>query len=261
VSVQSVSHRIFATPLETLDYGPLLRWLILNGLAIFGLAATWYFGLLQLMVRTDRSYISILILGLYVVMTGHSLLMILNISREMNAARRTAKQVKAADGVLRLVDDKLVTRDGNVLPDCRMTKHFINLFTKARLQGHEELDQMIMLQSLAEELKGSYRIGWFMATTLLKLGLLGTVIGFILMLSPIGHINAYDVDTMKAALTAMSSGMAVALLTTLAGLVAGILLTVQYYMLDDASGKLFALITEISEVYIVSAIERSHGTV
>jgi biopolymer transport protein ExbB/TolQ len=245
--------------MENLDYGPLLRWLILNGLALFGLFVTWYFGLLQLMLHSDRSYISLLILLLYFVMTGHSFLEAVRASWEMNAARRTADQVRATDGILRRVGDDLVTRDGHVLPPCLMTRHFADLLTKARLQGDQKIDQTILLQSLAEQLKGRHRIGWFVANTMFKLGLLGTVIGFILMLSPIGSIDAYDVEAMKSALTTMSGGMAVALFTTLAGLVGGMLLTLQYYVLDDASGQLFALITEVSEVYIVPAIEKGHG--
>jgi biopolymer transport protein ExbB/TolQ len=259
VSVETVALRTAPIALENLDYGPLLRWLILNGLALFGLFVAWYLGLIQLMLQSDRSYISLVILLLYIVMTAHSFLEAVRVSWEMNAARRAADQVRSADGILAQVGDRLVTRDRFPLPPCLMTQHFFDLLTKARLQGHEKLDQTILLQSLAEHLKGRHRIGWFMANTLLKLGLLGTVIGFILMLSPISSIDAYDVEGMKAALTTMSAGMAVALFTTLAGLVGGILLTLQYYMLDDAAGRLFALITEISEVYIVSAIEKGHG--
>ncbi len=73
---------------------------------------------------------------------------------------------------------------------------------------------------------------------MLKLGLLGTIVGFILMLAPISNIDAYDVSTLKTALSSMSGGMAIALFTTLAGLVGGILLRTQYYLLDEVTGDL-----------------------
>ena len=76
--------------------------------------------------------------------------------------------------------------------------------------------------------------GWLAADSVLKLGLLGTIIGFILMLSPIAGLSGYDAASLQAALTKMSGGMAVALYTTLAGLVANLLLRVQFQLLADA---------------------------
>ena len=53
---------------------------------------------------------------------------------------------------------------------------------------------------------------------LLKLGLTGTVIGFILMLLPIGEIRDFDPQVLQQLLATMSGGMAVALYTTLQAL-------------------------------------------
>ena len=89
---------------------------------------------------------------------------------------------------------------------------------------------------------------------MLKLGLLGTIVGFILMLAPISNLDAYDVSTLKTALSSMSGGMAIALFTTLAGLVGGILLRTQYYLLDEANEELFSTIAQISETKIIPII-------
>ena len=69
---------------------------------------------------------------------------------------------------------------------------------------------------------------------LLKLGLTGTVIGFILMLLPIGQIQDFDPQILQKLLSTMSGGMAVALYTTLTGLVTSILLKFQYFILDSS---------------------------
>jgi hypothetical protein len=53
----------------------------------------------------------------------------------------------------------------------------------------------------------------------------------------------------------MSDGMAVAMYTTLTGLVSSILVRMQYYMLDDATAKLFALAVGLTEVRVVSILE------
>lgn len=76
--------------------------------------------------------------------------------------------------------------------------------------------------------------GWFAADAVLKLGLLGTIIGFILMLAPISKLSGYDAANLQAALGEMSAGMAVALYTTLTGLVANLLLRLQFQILSDA---------------------------
>ena len=73
---------------------------------------------------------------------------------------------------------------------------------------------------------------------LLKLGLTGTVIGFILMLLPIGDIKDFDPQIIQQLLSKMSGGMAVALYTTLTGLVTSILLKLQYFLLDSSLTRL-----------------------
>ena len=42
----------------------------------------------------------------------------------------------------------------------------------------------------------------------------------------------------------------------LSGLVGSILVQTQYYMLDEATAKLFGLATDLTEVFIVSVLER-----
>ena len=43
------------------------------------------------------------------------------------------------------------------------------------------------------------------------------------------------------------------------GLVGSILIKIQYYMLDEATAKLFALATDLTEVFVVSVLERENG--
>jgi hypothetical protein len=54
----------------------------------------------------------------------------------------------------------------------------------------------------------------------------------------------------------MSDGMAVAMYTTLTGLVGSILVQTQYYLLDEATARLFGLATNLTEVFVVSVLER-----
>jgi biopolymer transport protein ExbB/TolQ len=93
----------------------------------------------------------------------------------------------------------------------------------------------------------------------MKLGLLGTVIGFIMMLAPIAGLDAADKVSVKTSMGLMSDGMAVAMYTTLTGLIGSILVQTQYYMLDKATQRLFALATNLTEVFVVSVLERGRN--
>ncbi len=134
----------------------------------------------------------------------------------------------------------MVTADGRRLPPGRITGHIRNLILKAGLQGSHRLDQTLLLRGLADALRGPNQLGSFASDALMKLGLLGTIVGFILMLAPIAGLDAADRASVKSSMGLMSDGMAVAMYTTLSGLIGSILVQTQYYMLDEATAKLFA---------------------
>ena len=100
------------------------------------------------------------------------------------------------------------------------------LFLLRRMESTDEIAEEDMLRWLNH--------GWFAADSVLKIGLLGTIIGFILMLAPIGELTSFDAASLQNALAAMSAGMAVALYTTLTGLIANIILRFQFQFLADA---------------------------
>ena len=68
-----------------------------------------------------------------------------------------------------------------------MTDHIRSLATKANAQGTGRIDQTLLLRSLADQLRGSNGFGAFASDTLMKLGLLGTIIGFIIVLALYRH--------------------------------------------------------------------------
>jgi len=73
-----------------------------------------------------------------------------------------------------------------------------------------------------------YDLPWFMAETCMSIGMVGTLIGFILMLAgSLGDIDPGNVEAMKVVIADMAKGMSTALVTTLAGLISNILLKLQ----------------------------------
>ena len=70
---------------------------------------------------------------------------------------------------------------------------------------------------------------WFVAETCMAIGMMGTVLGFILMLggSNLASIDPTDVEGMKNVIGQLASGMSTALLTTLTGLIVSVSLRTQ----------------------------------
>ena len=146
----------------------------------------------------------------------------------------------------------------DALPPGLVSDHIRNLVVKAEMQQSGRIDQTLLLRSLADRLRGSSGFGAFASDMLMKLGLLGTIIGFIVMLAPIAGLDATDRAMMKSSMGLMSDGMAIAMYTTLAGLVGSILLKVQYYMLDAATARVFSQAVTLTETRVVPALERVH---
>ena len=140
--------------------------------------------------------------------------------------------------------------DARALPRGLVTDHIRNLVQKARAQAAGRIDQTLLLRALADRLRGSNGFGAFVSDTLMKLGLLGTIIGFIIMLAPIATLDAADKAAMKSSMGLMSDGMAVAMYTTLAGLVGSILVRIQYYMLDAATQRVFSDAVMLTETHV-----------
>ena len=81
----------------------LLFWMIFTGLSIFAVVLLWRFGLIRLMLTSDRTYISSVIALLYVLTCGHCFLRTRAIAREGAAARR-CRAVLAAPGGSKVLD-------------------------------------------------------------------------------------------------------------------------------------------------------------
>jgi MotA/TolQ/ExbB proton channel family len=237
---------------EAPERGPLLLWMIFTGLSIFAAVLLWRYGFIRLMVASDRTYISSLIAVLYIVTCFHCFWRTRAIAREAEMARRCRAILSSPEAA------KALDAGARALPGGLVTDHIRSLVTKAATQGEGRIDQTLLLRSLADRLRGSNGFGAFVSDTLMKLGLLGTIIGFIIMLAPIAGLDAADKVAMKSSMGLMSDGMAVAMYTTLAGLVGSILVRIQYYMLDAATQRVFSDTVTLTETRVTPVLERRH---
>jgi hypothetical protein len=243
---------------EARDYAPVLRWVLLNCLLVVFAAVLWYFGLIQLMLETDRTHISTLIIVVFVLTAIHCLYQTVVVSRELNATRKgTALLAEEGLGGVRLEGSRAYLPSGAELPPGILTSHIVRLVVKGRNSKGGKVDQTLLLRALADQLKAREKLGWFVSEALLRLALLGTAIGFILMLIPMTEVSSFDSETLRVALTGMTSGMAIALNVTVTGIAGALALKVEYYLLDSAISTLFTMITEVTEVEVIPTLERA----
>ena len=196
-----------------------LQALILLGIIAFGFFLGIQFGVVQLAIEADRSYLSSIIIGLYLLFTCHWLWLVYTLTAECNQADNfeTAIQNKT----------DIVAKGGSLVAAL-----FINLHRQTNSNGERTAS---LVEAFGDQLINRHAFGHFASDALLRLGLLGTIIGFILMLLPVGQIQEFDSSVMQKLLASMSGGMAVALYTTLAGLISSTLLKLQYHLLDSAA--------------------------
>src|SRR3974390_1090759 len=84
------------------ERGALLLWMIFTGISIFAGVVLWRYGLITLMVKSDRTYISSLIAVLYVITCCHCFWRTREIEREGEAARRCVAILSTPDGAAAL---------------------------------------------------------------------------------------------------------------------------------------------------------------
>lgn len=239
------------------EHQTLLQWLIGIGLLVFLLIVAWQEGLFELLFNSDRSRLSLIIIAFFLLVNIHIFKLVLNLSRERNAVAALRNLLTAQENISLDIDKNNVSCCGQLLPASSISRHLKNLDSRLAV-GNRLLDtshiQSHLLSALDKRVRGQHKYGWLVADLMIKLGLIGTVIGFILMLSSVATIEDYDIATMQDLLRNMSSGMQVALFTTLTGLSAGLILGIQYQFLDRHAEELLADIEELSEIYFIPAL-------
>lgn len=94
-----------------------------------------------------------------------------------------------------------------------------------------QLDKRILY---LDEINQKFESGWFASDQCLTLGMLGTVIGFLLMMGSL-NIDTTDVKAIQEMLKTMSLGMATALITTAVGMIFGNLIKLQLFLISRES--------------------------
>ena len=197
-----------------------VRFLLLNTIGFGLLAAAYIHGLVDLVLASDRTHLSAAI-GL-VFLAGLAL------------CARKVWQTSTDLNQVRTFDPLVASRAQNYL---------------AQLRGNSAGSRGILAGNL--RLKLSHRIGIVrnVANSLVILGLIGTVIGFIIALSGVDPENASDIKAVTPMVSTLVEGMSTALYTTLVGAVLNVWLMANYHLLATGTVKLITALVEFGEAH------------
>ncbi len=205
------------------SYTAFLYWLLLAGLIVFFLFLSWDLGMLRVLFEQDITRISVLIFVVFTLVSVHC-----GYRSWFVASQATMlSQLK----VMRQEDPTFL------FDHFPRGRSLIQNFLSQLVQKPSESDTGLSTEVLAESLRGAHQVGWFMAGLVIKLGLLGTVVGFVLMLSSISGLDQLDISDIKALMQQMTQGMGVAMNTTMVGLIASMLLGIQLLLVDRCADR------------------------
>jgi len=192
-----------------------LRFLLINMLAFGLLTLAWLNGLVEQVIVSDTTRLAVLIFAVFVgglILCGYRAFQIgADLSDVENG--RIDRQGLAA----RVIEQYDGTNRSDSVNAVRM-----------------ELTQRIVLVR-------------YVANTLVLLGLIGTVVGFIIALSSIDPERAKDVDAIAPMVTGLISGMSTALYTTLVGAVLNLWLMANYQVLAHGTVRLLSRMADMSQ--------------
>lgn len=227
-------------------YITFLRWLFLVIITIFGILVIDHFGFLSKVFYYDPTSLTWIISTIFVVMTGYCGYRTFNVSSEL----ATLDKIKQTVG-----------QDVEVIPD---PGSLVWLHTKdlATIQNHNSLinyDQATLLNYRSSQYHDKHEIIWHVAEGLVTLGLVGTVIGFIMALWPMFTLTDFSFDAVKGLLGDISGGIAVALFTTLTGLITSVILRMQAQFLETSTNTLISELAHVSETHIIPVLISQKG--
>tara|TARA_B100001741_G_C16445663_1_gene547877 strand:- start:27 stop:644 length:618 start_codon:yes stop_codon:yes gene_type:complete len=125
-----------------------------------------------------------------------------------------------------------------------------NSISRDFLQNSKKLDASSrnnLAASLRIKLSSKINYIKFMANTLVILGLIGTVIGFIIALSGVDGSVSSNPEEVSKMVSTLIQGMSVALYTTLVGSICSVWLNICYQIMSTGANNLLSKIIELGE--------------
>jgi hypothetical protein len=209
-------------------------WCAYFGLLAFAFYILYVKGIWASLLAADPTYLTALIVVLFV---GSTIWVGFR-------ANQLARQYEQVCKFRELIQAK-ASKDVLLQEENSWIKDLFKSLT-AKKQDWRNNSQLVSL--FAEKSSAAHEMSWWINGVLLKLGLLGKVIGFSIMALQLGSLDSFDASQTSAILKTLTGGLGIALLTTMTGLAANMLLGLQLMRLDRFADYLTAYAIETIEL-------------
>ncbi|MGB0629084.1 MAG: MotA/TolQ/ExbB proton channel family protein [Alphaproteobacteria bacterium] len=203
---------------KPVSYNAVLRFAVVNVAGFVLLAAAWTRGWIDIVVAADQTGLTFAIFGVFLVGLAICGVKLHRIGREAIAA--SADRAEGTTWAAQYLD---------------------------AISGRDSGARSIVVSTLRLRLSDWIAIVRHFANSLVLLGLIGTVVGFIIALSGVDPDAVSDVKSISPMVSQLLAGMAVALYTTLAGATLNLWLMVNHRLLAGATARLVATLVEPGE--------------
>ena len=197
----------------------LLRFALVNLVGVIFLLASYSQGYIQKAINADITNVILLIFVLFLIGFLISTLRTFWISKQINYAEANSKNENS------------------------ISSEYLK-----NIKGLDASSRSNLASSMRIKLATKINFIKFIANTLVILGLIGTVIGFIIALSGVDGSVSSNPEEISKMITTLIQGMSVALYTTLAGSICSVWLNICYQILSSGANKLLSKIIEAGEI-------------
>jgi hypothetical protein len=205
-------------------------WLLIAMACAFAVFISLQTGGMSFVVENDSTFISSAIMLFFVSSSLFCGRRAYRLSRELIAVQYRAQQDSSFGKELNID----LPKDAALI--CEQT--WCGQVLAKASSNKEERETMI--QALEEKILGPHDVGWFITESLTKLGLLGTVIGFLIMLTALIGSNQLELSAMQMILRDMASGMGIKIIATVVGLLCNMILALEWLLLDRCAQKILS---------------------
>lgn len=223
-----------------------LLWLVLFNLLLFCGFIMYDLGFSDKVLEADQSYITLLITALFLCASIYCATHLF----------KSSENIIRADQFIRSLKERQESKSDQ-LNSTSQTNYLIDEFIRELSSHYQTNDKEkatnginqanYILEIYVDEIRGPGEVIQFIIDVLIRLGLIGTIIGFILMLQSFVSGPNPSAENIQELLITMSSGMGTALYTTFAGLIASTLLGIQQILLNKNVEQIIASLIRLSD--------------
>ena len=213
-----LTSQVRGTRFDSRQYLLVLRFALVNMVGFALLGAAYIQGYVDMIIAADETRLSVAIAAVFLVGLGLCGWKVALTSRELNEVRNF-----------------------DALRESAATNYI------AKLRGIAGDSRSIIAGVVRLRLSHRIAVVRQIANSLVLLGLIGTVIGFVIALSGIDPQRASEFESISPMVSTLIRGMSTALYTTMVGAVLNLWLMINYHMLATGTVKLVTAMQELGE--------------